>query len=105
MVMQLEVSFARSPDCPIEAAGSVRLDDEGYLAVLEKSGPHTDYIQRVADDVNRLAQLAVPVPDDAGRSALFPVSRGDPDFVRALRHKLALSYGLILDLPDLDQVA
>lgn len=81
--------------------GSVRLDGDGRLEVIEADPAREAFLRDALDQVNRKQMLGIRDPGPASPDERFAVGsvavpRGTPDFVAALRIYLLTYYGLRL---------
>ncbi len=93
---RFEVLYASDADAAPEPAGAMRFASDFRLDVIEGSGPLTDYLERVAADLNAQPALTLPIPGSHPHTARIAVDREDPDFPHAVRYRLAAFYGLIM---------
>ncbi|MBQ0958943.1 hypothetical protein KAK06_08220 [Ideonella sp. 4Y11] len=79
-------------DAPALTLGTVAVDEQGQLSILDTALAEDDRLQTVVDELNAeqaLHQEAAP-PPGAPRFGVYtrPVARGTPGFLAALREHL-----------------
>lgn len=91
--------FQADDDDPAVELGTVSIDREGRLGVMQARPGHEQRLAGLVEAMNAKPMLHVDAGGGIGprhAHASRPVMRGDPDFVGALRDHLATYHGVDL---------